>query len=271
VNDVSADRTATRSYDAGMLDAMTESARARAAAIAGDEHLIRERARAAPVARDFAGSLIGPGLSVIAEIKRRSPSVGPIAPDLDAGRRAASYRQGGAAAVSVLTDPDHFGALPGDVAAARQSGLPVLRKDFVVEVVQVWESRAMGADAVLLIVAILEQRMLERLIGEAADAGLAVLVEAHDETEVSRALDAGATVVGVNNRDLRTFEVDLGTAERLAGLLGPAVVRVAESGVASLEGAARMAAAGYHAILVGEAAVRSTDPAGLIASLREAG
>ncbi|HUG75386.1 MAG TPA: indole-3-glycerol phosphate synthase TrpC [Acidimicrobiia bacterium] len=219
--------------------------------------------------RSLGAALRHPGMSVIAEIKRRSPSVGAIAPDVDAIALARAYQAGGAAAVSVLTEPIGFGAWPADLpAVARHADLPTLRKDFVVDAAQVWETRAMGADAVLLIVAILGDGALASLLAAARSAGLEALVEAHSEAEVAAAVDAGADIVGVNNRDLGTFAVDLATAERLRAAIPDGVVTVAESGVSSPAAATRMADAGYDAILVGEAASRAADPADFIASLR---
>lgn len=210
-----------------------------------------------------------PGLSVIAEVKRRSPSKGDLALGLDPATQAELYSAGGAAAVSVLTEPGFFGGSNDDLVAVREAcPLPVLRKDFTVSAAQVWEARAIGADAVLLIVAALTDDELLRFLGEAADAGLAALVEVHTGAEAERALAAGATLIGVNNRDLATFTVDLGTAERVAPLLD-GVVRVAESGIGDPQDAARMARAGYDAVLVGESLVRSEDPAGFIGRLRE--
>ena len=254
-----------------MLEQILESVRARLGDVVRDEEEWRAAAADALPVRDFVGALTTPGLSVIAEVKRRSPSAGAIDVDLDPAELASSYAVGGAAAVSVLTEADHFGALPGDLPAVRSAiGIPVLRKDFILEEAQVWQSRAMGADAVLLIVAILDDATLARLLATAAAAGLASLVEVHTAGEAGRATDAGAGIIGVNNRDLSTFGVDLGTAERIRPLLGSGVVAVAESGVSSVEGAGRMAAAGYDAVLVGAAAVRSGDPAGFVASLRGA-
>ncbi len=252
-----------------MLAEILDSVRGRAAAVRADADRWRARADQAPPAREFAAALGGPGLSVIAEIKRRSPSAGDIDPGLDPADLARRYRAGGAAAVSVLTEPDHFGARPDDLREVREAvDLPLLRKDFILDEAQVWESRAMGADAVLLIAAILDDPTLRGLMAAAAAAGLACLVEVHSPEEADRAVAAGAGVIGVNNRDLATFRVDLATAEAIRPRLGDAPITVAESGVSSPGGAARMAAAGYDAILVGEAAVRSGDPAGFVASLR---
>jgi indole-3-glycerol phosphate synthase len=219
--------------------------------------------------REFAAALGEPGLQVIAEIKRRSPSAGVIASDLDPVAQAVSYAQGGAAAVSVLTEPEYFGGSADDLQRVRSAvGLPVLRKDFIVDIRQVEESRIIGADALLLIVAALEQPLLEVLLEECRRVEIEALVEAHDEAEVARAIAAGAHIVGINNRNLKTFETDLGIAERIAPSLPASGVRIAESGVSDPAGARRMAVAGYDAILVGEALVRAADPASLIEQLK---
>jgi indole-3-glycerol phosphate synthase len=208
---------------------------------------------------------------VVAELKRRSPSAGDIDPGLDAASRAAAYEAGGAAAVSILTESEHFGGSLADLSAARAAvGLPVLRKDFVLHPAQIWQARAHDADAVLLIAAVLDDRRLSELVETATGAGMAALVEVHTAEEAQRAGAIGASLVGVNNRDLATFRVDLSVAERLRAELPDGAVAVAESGVSSPEGAARMAAAGYDAVLVGEALVRAADPARLVRRLREA-
>ncbi len=251
-----------------ILDEILQATRARIAALPPQPDL-EAAAAAAPPVRDFAAALTVPGLSVIAEIKRRSPSAGPIAPGLDPAVQAAEYVAGGAAAVSVLTEPDFFDGSPEDLRRVRAAvAVPVLRKDFILDRRQILEARALGADAVLLIVAALDRAALTDLHAAAADVGLAALVEAHTATEAETALEAGATVVGINNRDLTDFRTDLGVAEQLAPLLEGAAVIVAESGVSDPAGAARMAAAGYDAILVGEALVRAADPAALLAALR---
>ncbi|MBT8214543.1 MAG: indole-3-glycerol phosphate synthase TrpC [Acidimicrobiia bacterium] len=216
----------------------------------------------------FRDALAAPGLSVIAEIKRRSPSAGALAPDIDPVARASAYAAGGAAAVSVLTEPDFFGGSIEDMLVVAESvSIPVLRKDFILAPEQIWEARAWGAAAVLLIVSALDDARLSLLIDEARDAGLDALVEVHTPEEAHRARDAGASIVGVNNRDLSTFETDLAVAETIAPLLD-GVVTVAESGISSAAGASRMAAAGYDAILVGEALVTAPEPAALIEALK---
>ncbi len=207
--------------------------------------------------RDFVAALRAPGLSVISEIKRASPSAGFIG-DVDPAPWAARYEKEGASCLSVLTEPDRFKGSLEDLDAARGStSLPVLRKDFTVDEAQVLET-ATRADAVLLIAALFDAGALARHVSLAVEVGLTPLVEVHDEAEADLALESGAQVVGVNNRDLRDFTVDLGTFERLAPRLAGAVL-VAESGIRSVEDARRLRDAGADAVLVGEAAMR--DPA----------
>lgn len=207
-------------------------------------------------------------LAVIAEIKRRSPSRGHLAPDLDVSTLAAQYAAGGAVALSVLTEPAFFDGDLDDIAvAAEASRLPILRKDFILESLQVWEARAMGASAVLLIVAALTPNELMNLLDDVERAGLAGFVEVHNADEARIAIDLGARIIGVNNRDLASFDVHLGVAEDLAPLLGAAEVKVAESGIFNANDSKRMRDAGYDAVLVGEALVKSADPAALIKEL----
>jgi indole-3-glycerol phosphate synthase len=231
-----------------------------------------ERAAAAsgndPV-RDFAAALAGPGLSVIAEVKRRSPSKGALVPDLDPAQLARSYASGGAACLSVLTDHAYFGGFPADLAAARRA-VPVLRKDFTVGASDVADARLMGADAVLLIAAALSDPELEELSGRVAALGLTALHEVHDEAEVERVLAVGAAVVGVNQRDLFSFQVDPDRAVRVGRALPAGIIRVAESGIGGAEDAKRLADAGFDAVLVGEFLVRAADPAAAVAALRAA-
>lgn len=222
-----------------------------------------------PARREFGAALAAPGLQVIAEIKRRSPSRGDLNLELDPVTQARAYESGGAAAISVLTEPDFFNGSLQDLEAVRAAvSIPVLRKDFIIHPSQVAESRAAGADALLLIVAGLDRAMLEDLLAECAVVGIEALVEAHNEAEARIAAAAGARILGVNNRDLKTFHTDLAVAERVAPQLATDRVLVAESGVSDPAGAARMAAAGYDAILVGEALVTAADPAALISELR---
>ncbi len=221
--------------------------------------------------RRFEKALAGPGLAVIGEIKRRSPSRGVLAEGLDPVRQARIYEEAGAAAVSVLTEPDHFGGSNNDlIRVAEAVGIPVLRKDFTLDPAQIWEAAEIGADAVLLIVAILDDRRLGELLEVSAEAGVTALVEVHDAQEARRAVRAGASIVGVNNRNLRNFTVDLGTSLHLAAMLADAKIRIAESGIHTPAQAAEMAAAGYDAVLVGEALVRARRPGDLVSQMREA-
>jgi indole-3-glycerol phosphate synthase len=217
--------------------------------------------------RDFVGALRGPGLSVIAEMKQRTPSMGVLTEDYRPAELALAYTEGGAAAISVLTHMAGFGGRPEHVESARlATDLPILRKDFITDPYEVGEARAAGADAVLLIVAALEAAELKRMLGVVRSRGLSALVEIHDETEAALALESGAQAVGVNHRDLRTFEVDLRLTERLRPLIPDDVALVAESGVHSVADARRLREAGADAILVGEMLMRAPD---VVACLRE--
>ena len=207
-------------------------------------------------------------LGVIAEIKRRSPSKGDLNADLDPTEMARTYDRGGASCLSVLTDVDHFGGSVDDLQTARAAcALPVIRKDFTVSELDVVDTRLMGADCVLLIAAALEKNQLVAFHQLATEIGLDVLVEIHDEAELETALAAEATLIGVNQRDLVTFEVDHERAARMGGVIPDDVVKVAESGVRGGEDARSLEAAGYHAVLVGETLVTSSDPADAIAEL----
>jgi indole-3-glycerol phosphate synthase len=207
-------------------------------------------------------------VNVIAECKRRSPSRGVLAPQYDPVAIARQYEAGGAAAISVLTEPTFFdGALDHLTAVRKAVELPVLRKDFVVDEYQLLEARAAGADAVLLIVAALEQPDLVRLQSRAWELGLAALVEVHDDEELARAIDGGARIVGVNNRNLRTLAVDVGASDRLAAKMPAGVIGVSESGLQTRADLERLAAAGYRAFLIGERFMTDPDPARAIAEL----
>ena len=228
--------------------------------------------RDAPPLRDFEGALAGRGerARVIGEVKRASPSAGAIDAGLDAVEQARRYAGAGAAAISVLTDGPGFGGSLEDLAAVRAAvPSPLLRKDFVVDRYQLLEARAWGADAALLIVAALPGDALPRLHAECAALGLAALVEVHEAADLEAALAAGARIVGVNNRDLRTFHVDLATSERLLPLLPPGVKGVAESGIRTPADARRLRAAGAPNLLVGEALVRAADPGALLRAMTE--
>ena len=209
------------------------------------------------------------GLAVISEIKRRSPSKGALNLDLDPAAMARRYVTGGASCLSVLTDEQHFGGSSSDLRAARAAvDVPVLRKDFTVDVRDVVDARLMGADCVLLIAAALTRDELVSFHRLADEIGIDVLVEIHDESELDVALDAGASLIGVNQRDLVTFEVDHRRAVRMATLIPDHVVKVAESGVRGPDDAHELKAAGYHAVLVGESLVTAEDPTEAVRSLR---
>lgn len=228
------------------------------------------RAMAAkPAGRRFETALgAADRVNVIAECKRRSPSKGLLEADYDPVHIASVYEQGGAAAISVLTEPTFFdGSLEHLVAVRARVALPLLRKDFIVDEYQLLEARAAGADAVLLIVAALEQRQLATLQQRAWALGLATLVEVHDDDELTRAVDSGARIIGVNNRNLRTLAVDLEASDRLAARLPRDVIGVSESGLKSREELNRLAAAGYRAFLIGERFMTDPDPAAAIRHL----
>ena len=211
--------------------------------------------------RGFAASLDRPGVRVIAEIKRASPSLGDIRPGLDPAATAHSYAQGGAAALSVLTEPAYFKGSADDLKQARGAvAVPVLRKDFIIDPYQVYETAAMGADAMLLIVRILDDERLHALHTLASDLGLDVLTEVFDEQDAARANALGATLVGINNRDLAHFKTDVSHATRLAAHLNPGTAVVALSGIHTRDDILQTLAGGIRRFLIGEALVRQTDP-----------
>jgi indole-3-glycerol phosphate synthase len=234
---------------------------------------LQEKAGQLPSARPAESVLRhGDTVKVIAEVKRSSPSKGALAAIADPAGLAAEYESGGACLISVLTEKQRFGGSLEDLVSVRTTvDVPVLRKDFVFTSYQVWEARAHGADAVLLIVAALEQEALVSLVERVASLGMTALVEVHDETEVDRAVDAGARVIGVNARDLRTLEVDRTTFARLAPRIPSGIVRVAESGVRGPHDVLDYARSGAHAVLVGESLVTGKDPRGAVADLVAAG
>ncbi|MDP9343507.1 MAG: indole-3-glycerol phosphate synthase TrpC [Actinomycetota bacterium] len=235
-----------------------------------DEASLLVRASAMPPARDFAVALRSARPAVIAEVKRASPSAGPIA-EAEPGSLARAYEAGGAAAISVLTEPYHFHGSLSDLRAVRLAcRLPVMRKDFLVHPAQVIESRAAGADAVLLIAACLSPSELDAMLATAADAGMAALVEAHSEADLDKVLGAGAPMVGVNARDLETLEVDEDLAVALARRVPADRIVVFESGISRREQVERAVEAGASAVLVGEALMRSPDPGAKIRELRGA-
>jgi len=235
-------------------------------------HDLRAQAAAAPPPRDPIPAFSAPGVSVIAEVKRASPSRGDLAPIADPAALAREYAAGGAAAISVLTERRRFGGSLDDLRAVRAAvDTPLLRKDFIVTPYQLWEARAAGADLALLIVAALTRHDLSALLEVSAEAGLTALVEVHDEDELDRALTAGATLVGVNARDLRTLAVQPDTFARLAPRVPAGVVTVAESGIRGPDDVQGYADAGADVVLVGEALVTGGDPRGTVEKMVAAG
>lgn len=218
--------------------------------------------------RPFQEALLQPGMSVIAEVKKASPSKGNFALITTAPELAIQYEAGGASAISVLTEEDYFKGSVADLVAVRGAvTLPVLRKDFVIDRYQLYESRAMGADAVLLIAGFIEELELTAMLKICSQIGLAALVETHNEAEIGIALRAGAKIVGINNRDLTTFATDIQQTVKLAGLIPADVILVSESGIHTAEDVKVLARAGADGILVGESLVRATEPAQKIREL----
>ncbi len=251
------------------LDKILARHRELAAADGRSTAALIDQAMAMPPARGFRAALADRAqLGVISEVKRRSPSKGDLNASLDPAALARDYERGGASCLSVLTDEEFFGGSVSDLQVARAAcSLPVLRKDFTVSEHDVLDARIMGADCVLLIAAALERSELIAFHALATHIGLDVLVEIHDEVELELALAADATLIGVNQRDLVTFQVDHERAVRMGGVMPDGVVKVAESGVRGPADAASLRAAGYHAVLVGETLVTSGDPAAAIVSL----
>jgi indole-3-glycerol phosphate synthase len=236
------------------------------------ESVLRTKARQIQSNRAFGQILATPdhaGVTIIAEIKRASPSKGIICADLDAARQAKAYEQGGAAALSVLTDRHFFSGSPADLKTARQATiLPVLRKDFLISSYQIFESKALGADAVLLIVRILSKRQLHDYLSLCRELKLDALVEIHCREDLEITLQVGARFIGINNRNLASFETDVRTAATLAGMLGPDQVAVAASGIRERKDIKMGLQAGIHNFLVGESLVRASDPAGMVQVLK---
>jgi indole-3-glycerol phosphate synthase len=255
---------------ADLLETIVAATRTRVAACRDlvPEAALEARVASQAVTRDFRSALSRSGVSVIAECKRRSPSKGLLRADYDPVGIARSYEQAGAAAISVLTEPTFFdGALSHLEAVRAAVEIPLLRKDFMVDRYQLLEARAAGADAILLIVAALDDERLMTLRREAESLGLDALVEVHDEAELDRAIAAGADVIGVNSRNLRTLEVDLEASDRLAARIPTHVVAVAESGLRSREDIDRLAARGYRAFLVGERLMTAADPGAALGAM----
>jgi indole-3-glycerol phosphate synthase len=255
------------------LDRILAAHRAAAEADRRDVGQLVARARSCPPVRGFAATIrarcaAGAGPAVIAEVKRRSPSRGPLAPGLVPGVLAKAYAGAGATCLSVLTDSEFFGGSADDLVEARAAAdLPVLRKDFTLCAADVCDARLMGADAVLLIAGALSPAVLSELLALAGELGLDALVEVHDVEEADRALGAGAGLIGVNQRDLATFEVDAERAVSVAERLPAGVLRVAESGIRTRQDVSRLGGAGFDAVLVGEALVTAADPGAALAEL----
>ena len=257
-----------------VLDEIIDGVRAdlaeRQARVSLDE--LKERAAKAPAAKDGVAALRGDGVKVICEVKRSSPSKGALAAIADPAGLAADYEAGGAAVISVLTEQRRFGGSLADLEAVRaRVDIPVLRKDFIVTSYQLWEARAYGADLVLLIVAALEQNALVSLLDRVESLGMTALVEVHTAEEADRALEAGASVMGINARDLNTLEVDRDVFGRLAPGLPFETVKIAESGIRGPGDLMTHAGAGADAVLVGESLVSAPDPKAALVQLVTAG
>lgn len=216
----------------------------------------------------LAAAVADHGVSIIAEIKRASPSKGMIRPELDVATIVSAYEKAGARAISVLTEESYFKGSLQDLREARKAcALPILRKDFIIDSYQVWEAAAAGADAILLIVAVLGDKELESLLQEADEAELECLVEVHTREELENAIDAGAALIGINNRDLQTFEVNLDTTINLIDSIPENVLVVSESGIHNRDDISRLSARGVNAVLIGEALMRCADPAAKVKEL----
>ncbi len=252
----------------GRLTRILAHAEARIAELKRRERGLERAAAAAPVPPAWSDAFTGRSVNVVAEVKRRSPSAGDIAPRLDAAQLATAYVRGGARALSVLTEEQHFGGSLADLQAVRRAvAVPVLRKDFILDPAQLLESRALGASAVLLIVRMLGPGRLRTLYPLAAELGLGILVEVHDATELAVALSVQPDVIGVNSRDLDTFEVDVERVARVLPHVPAPVVAVAESGLRSRDDIERVAAWGADAVLVGTELARSPQPEAAVRAL----
>ncbi|HVD03365.1 MAG TPA: indole-3-glycerol phosphate synthase TrpC [Candidatus Dormibacteraeota bacterium] len=258
---------------AGQLDPILLRSGERAAALrAAGEGTLREAASRVSPPRGFAGALAGRDVTLIAEMKRRSPSAGEMRPDLDVVEMAVEFMRGGASAISVLTEPESFGGSLADLSwVVAASPLPVLRKDFVVDPIQILEARTGGADAVLLIVRALGRELLARCMRAAAELGMESLVEVHDEAEMEVAVLLGAKLIGINNRDLDRLTTDLATTERLAPLAPPDCLLVSESGIRGRRDLERLRSVGIAAVLVGEALMRALSPRAELTALLSSG
>jgi indole-3-glycerol phosphate synthase len=250
----------------GTLGVILEGTRRRVARdLASRRRELERLAAAADAPPSMAGALRGGHVAVVAEVKRRSPSKGSIKEGIAADRQAAAYAAGGARAISVLTEPEHFGGSSEDLRTIRASvSIPLLKKDFHVDIVQLLEARALGASAVLLIARALPPGELERLAAEAKAVGLEVLAEVRDERELAAAVRSGAEMIGVNNRNLESLAIDASVGERLLPLVPSGLLAVAESGVSTVDDVRRMAAAGADAVLVGSSVSAAEDPAAAV-------
>lgn len=254
----------------GVLGTICGESEARAARLSARAAELERLAAAAPAAPSLAAALRGAHVALIAEVKRRSPSKGSIAPDLDAVTQARAYVAGGAAAISVLTEPAHFAGSLTDLEAVRAAlDVPALKKDFHVRPIQLIEARAAGASAALLIARALDPDRLREMMEIGRHLGLELLVEIRDEAELDRALEAGAPMIGVNNRDLESLEIDPATAERLVPRIPAGIIGIAESGVKSRADVERYARCGADAVLVGSSISAAADPTAATRSLAD--
>ncbi len=252
----------------GTLGAIVAEARDRAALLKPHEAELVESAAAAPPVTSLGDALRGSTVAVIAEVKRRSPSKGWINPGISAADQAKAYEAGGAAAVSILTEPAHFGGSVADLLAVRDTvSIPVLKKDFHVDPIQLIEAKALGASAALLIVRALSPDLLPEMVETAKRLALEVIVEVRDEDELRRALDAGATIVGINNRNLETLAIDPATSEHLMAAIPPHVAGIAESGIRDRSDVERFALVGADAVLVGSVLSAASDAAAAVRGL----
>jgi indole-3-glycerol phosphate synthase len=253
----------------GVLGPILEASERRLVALRGrDPERLELAVRSARPARDFLGALVGPGLAIIAEMKRSSPSAGQLRPDLQPGTMAVVFQQAGAAAISVLTEPESFGGSLEDLTEVRAAvRLPVLRKDFLLDPLQVAEARAGGADAVLLIVRALSPAQLEQCVRACGELRMTALVEVHDEGEMAVAAGVGARLIGVNNRDLDRLTTDLAITELLASKAPAGTVLISESGIRGPADLARLRGCGVQAVLVGESLMRAGSPGEALSDL----
>ena len=230
--------------------------------------VLKNRCSLMPAVRNFRQALLGEDISVIAEIKKASPSLGDIAPDLDIAKTAVSYEEGGASAISVLTEEDYFKGEPSFIKSVKEAiRIPVLRKDFIFEEYQIYESKYLAADAVLLIATILEKKVLRELVDISILLNIEPLVEVHTQEDIEKTLQTKARVIGINNRDLQTFDTDLKVTQRLISLVGSGKIIVSESGIKNNEDVRWLKSLGVDAILVGESIIKAEDSKEKIQSL----